>query len=163
MIKELLKSLKFSEKEAKVYLALLELGSAKAHDIARKTGINRTTVYDLLEILLHRGLISKYKKGALAYFNARDPKYLLSYLDREKEEQEKNIDKQKKKLEFVNTKTPFEKKQSSFSSKRKIYASHYDDETIKIVNEIYKCDFLLFNYKMVNNFADLEKNFIKNY
>ncbi len=74
-----------------------------------------------------------------------------------------DIDKQKKKLEFVNTKTPFEKKQSSFSSKRKIYASHYDDETIKIVNEIYKCDFLLFNYKMVNNFADLEKNFIKNY
>lgn len=98
MIKQLLKSLNFSEKEAKVYLALLELGSAKAHDVARKTGINRTTVYDLLEILLNRGLISKYKKGSLAFFNARDPKHLLSYLDREKEEQEKNIDKQKKKV-----------------------------------------------------------------
>ena len=32
--------------EAKIYLALLELGQAQAGYISKKTQINRTTVYD---------------------------------------------------------------------------------------------------------------------
>jgi sugar-specific transcriptional regulator TrmB len=98
LIKELLKNLNFSEKEIKIYLALLELGQAKAQAIARKTNINRTTVYDLLEILQNKGLISKYKKGGATYFNALEPKRLINYLDREKEEQNKIIEKQKQKV-----------------------------------------------------------------
>lgn len=99
MIKNLLKQLNFSEKESNVYQALLELGSAKAKEISRKTGLNRTTVYDICEELLKKGLISKYKKGASTYFNALEPKHLLTYLDREKEEQAKTIEKQKKKVD----------------------------------------------------------------
>jgi len=98
MINELLEQLNFSEKEAKVYLALLELGSAKAHDIAKKTSLNRTTVYDIFDLLLQKGLISKYKKGASTFFNALEPKQLLTYLEREKEEQAKKIEKQKGKV-----------------------------------------------------------------
>lgn len=98
MINELLKQLNFSEKETAIYLALLELGSAKAKEISRKTGLNRTTVYDICEALLQKGLISKYKKGASTYFNALDPKHLLTYLDREKEEKAKEIEKQKQKV-----------------------------------------------------------------
>lgn len=98
MIKSLLKQLEFSDKEAQVYLALMELGSVKVAEIAKKTGLNRTSVYDLLESLLQKGLISKYKKGPATYFNALDPKHLLSYLDREKEEKAKRIEKQKQKV-----------------------------------------------------------------
>lgn len=98
MIKNLLAQLNFSEKETAVYLALLELGSGKAQEISRKTSLNRTTVYDICEELLQKGLISKYKKGAGTYFNALDPKHLLAYLEREKEERIKNIEKQKQKL-----------------------------------------------------------------
>jgi sugar-specific transcriptional regulator TrmB len=98
MINKLFEQLNFSEKESRVYLALMELGSTKATDIAKKTGLNRTSVYDLLEVLLRKGLVSKYKKGSATLFNAHDPKQLLSYLDREKEETAKNIEKQKQKV-----------------------------------------------------------------
>jgi sugar-specific transcriptional regulator TrmB len=98
MIKNLLSELNFSEKESQVYLALLEIGSGKAHEIAKKTGLNRTTVYDIFDVLMQKGLISKYKKGSATFFNALDPKHLVTYLDREKEEQAKKIEKQKKKV-----------------------------------------------------------------
>ncbi|MFA4817709.1 MAG: helix-turn-helix domain-containing protein [Parcubacteria group bacterium] len=98
MIKNLLDQLNFSEKESQVYLALLEIGSGKAKEISRKTGLNRTTVYDICDELLQKGLISKYKKGAGTYLNALEPKHLLTYLDREREEQVKSIEKQKQKV-----------------------------------------------------------------
>src|SRR4030042_178155 len=98
MLNSLLQSLNFSEKETAVYLALLELGSAKAIEISKKTDLNRTTVYDLMESLMQKGLISKYKKGSSTFFNALEPERLLTYLDREKEEKEKIIERQKKKV-----------------------------------------------------------------
>ena len=98
MIKNLLNQLNFSEKETVIYLALVELGSAKAKEISRKTGLNRTTIYDICDVLLQKGLISKYKKGASTFFNALEPKHLLTYLDREKEEKDKEIEKQKQKV-----------------------------------------------------------------
>jgi sugar-specific transcriptional regulator TrmB len=98
MINQLLKQLNFSDKETAVYLALLEVGAAKAGELAKKTNINRTTVYDILESLMRKGLVSKYKKGASTFFNTFDPKHLLTYLDREKEEQTKKIEKQKEKV-----------------------------------------------------------------
>lgn len=98
MLKKLFEQLNFSEKESQVYLALLEAGSAKAQVLAKKTGLNRTTVYDICEVLMQKGLISKYKKGAGTYFNALEPKHLLTYLDREKEEFAKKKEKQKQKV-----------------------------------------------------------------
>jgi len=98
MIKNLLNQLNFSEKETNVYLALLELGSAKAKEISKKTDLNRTTIYDICDILLKKGIISQYKKGSATYFNALEPKHLLTYLDREKEEQIKALEKQKQKV-----------------------------------------------------------------
>ncbi len=98
MIKNLLSELNFSEKESQVYLALLEVGSAKAQEIAKKTDLNRTTIYDIFEVLMHKGLVSKYKKGATNYFNALEPRHLLTYLEREKEEQAKKVEKQKQKV-----------------------------------------------------------------
>jgi sugar-specific transcriptional regulator TrmB len=98
MIKGLLEQLNFSEKESAIYLALLEIGSTKPSILAKKTGLNRTTVYDICELLMQKGLISKYKKGAGTFFNALDPKHLLTYLDREREEKAKEIEKQKGKV-----------------------------------------------------------------
>lgn len=100
-INKVLHNLDFSEKETLVYLTILELGSAKVNEIAKKAEINRTTVYDVLEGLVHKGLVSKYKKGQTTFFNVLDPKQLLTYLDREKEEKAKIIAQQKKKVEEI--------------------------------------------------------------
>lgn len=99
MVKELLKFLNFTEKETRIYLALLESGSAIAADIGKKTALNRTTVYDVMDALIKKGIVSKFKKGSKTYFQALDPARLLNYLDREKEENAKVIEKQKKKVE----------------------------------------------------------------
>lgn len=42
--------------ESKVYLALLDLGSGLAGEITKKSGVNRTNVYDSLERLIEKGL-----------------------------------------------------------------------------------------------------------
>lgn len=99
MITKLLEQLNFSSKESSIYLALLEIGPAKANAVAKKAKLNRTTVYDIFDTLLQRGLISKYKKGGSTFFNALDPKQLISYLDREKEEKVKIIEKQKQQVQ----------------------------------------------------------------
>jgi sugar-specific transcriptional regulator TrmB len=52
-----LKKIGFSEKEALIYLQLVHAGGQSASTLAKKTRINRTTMYDILENLKSRGLI----------------------------------------------------------------------------------------------------------
>jgi len=90
----LLEKLGFSEKEAKVYLAALELAEDSVQNIAKKAGINRATTYVILEKLMGMGIISTYEKGKKTYFVAEDPKELLNILNEEKqeiEEREKDV------------------------------------------------------------------------
>lgn len=54
---EPLKNLGLSEKEALVYLALLQLGMATPYQIAKKSGIKRPTAYIISEELVKKGLI----------------------------------------------------------------------------------------------------------
>ena len=74
-----------SEKESKVYLASLELGETTASDIAIKSNLPRTLVYDILERLIDLGLISYNIKNNKKYFIASNPKELIRIL-REKQE-----------------------------------------------------------------------------
>lgn len=99
MLEKLFKDLQFSEKESAVYLAILELGQARAIDLAKKTGFNRTTVYDLLEALIQKGLISKFKKGATSFFNALAPERLINYLERDQAEYCVGVKKKKQQVQ----------------------------------------------------------------
>jgi sugar-specific transcriptional regulator TrmB len=66
-----------SEKEAKVYLAMLELKDALPSTISRKTGVKRPTTYVILEALAARGLASRVDKKGLTYYQALDPRILI--------------------------------------------------------------------------------------
>ncbi|MFW9879858.1 MAG: TrmB family transcriptional regulator [Candidatus Thorarchaeota archaeon] len=70
-----------SEKEAKVYLASLELGTATASDISIKSNLPRTLVYDLLERLIELGLVTYVIKNHKKYFSAVNPKELSEILE----------------------------------------------------------------------------------
>ena len=72
-----------SEKEAKVYLATLELGSAAAVAIARKAGINRGTTYLIAENLMLRGLMSSVDRDGTRHFSSEPPAHLLARIERE--------------------------------------------------------------------------------
>lgn len=70
------------EKEAKVYLASLELGKSPVQKIAQKAGINRATTYVIIEGLMKKGLMSSFTEDKKHYFCAESPEK-LSLLFRE--------------------------------------------------------------------------------
>lgn len=76
-------SLGFSEKETAVYLALLELGKRTVSPIARKAGINRTTVYDILDSLINKGLVSVSGKEPLQEYVSESPDKILALVQKE--------------------------------------------------------------------------------
>ena len=76
-----LQHLGLSEKEAKVYLASLELGPDTAQNIAKKAAINRPTAYVQIESLKHRGLMSETQKGKKTLYSAESPRRLSSLLN----------------------------------------------------------------------------------
>lgn len=51
------RNLGLSEKEAKIYLALLQLGPSTPYQIAKKAGLKRPTAYVIAEELVEKGLI----------------------------------------------------------------------------------------------------------
>lgn len=84
MEQKVLRDLGFSEREGKVYLALLELGETKVGSIAAKTRLQHSKVYQTLEKLIDRGLVTYVIHGKIKHFHAQDPKQILSLL-KEKE------------------------------------------------------------------------------
>ena len=80
-----------SENEAKIYLAVLELGQTSVSRIARKSGIKRTTVYLSLENLMQKGLVSTIKKEGKAHYYGEDPRNLERIMTERKEKISKLI------------------------------------------------------------------------
>ncbi|XLQ20569.1 MAG: TrmB family transcriptional regulator [Candidatus Moraniibacteriota bacterium] len=68
-----LEDLGLSEKEAKVYLALLELGQASAYRVAQKSGVKKPTTYVLLDELRKKELVIKMPGDATQMFIAKSP------------------------------------------------------------------------------------------
>lgn len=94
MLKQL-QEIGLSEKEARVYLALLELGQAGVPEISQKSGVNRTTTYVILESLIKDGLASQIEKEKKTYFIAEDPEQLLRLIGKQES------DLKEKKNEFL--------------------------------------------------------------
>lgn len=80
-----------SEREAKVYLAALELGETTVDRIAKKSGVKRTTVYLEVESLKTKGLLSAINKGKKNYLFAEDPRILERNLEEKKEALQKSL------------------------------------------------------------------------
>jgi sugar-specific transcriptional regulator TrmB len=89
MIDKDLQAVGLQEKEAKVYLATLELGKGTAQQIAQKSGLKRPTTYVIVEELMQQGLVSSYYEGKKQYFVAEHPDRLGDLLKQEQEELEK--------------------------------------------------------------------------
>lgn len=85
MLKEL-QDVGLSEKEAKVYLAALEIGRATADQLAKQAKIVRSTTYVQLESLMKMGLMSTYEEGKKTYFAPESPEYLKRIFELKKKE-----------------------------------------------------------------------------
>jgi len=88
-----LRKLGLKEKEVSVYLAALELGFTSVQNIARKTGLSRPTVYEIIRVLTAKNLMREIKRqgavqGERSYFAAESPDALLGLLRTQKREVE---------------------------------------------------------------------------
>jgi len=86
MLEGILKKVGLNDKEVYVYLGLLELGSQPASVIGKKTKINRSTTYLILESLMKRGFVNQHVRADIKYFTAADPQVIVQTLEREEQQ-----------------------------------------------------------------------------
>ncbi|MEN9567687.1 MAG: hypothetical protein RLZZ69_2883, partial [Cyanobacteriota bacterium] len=71
--------------EAQVYLAMLQLGPSPILKIARESGVNRTTIYSIIEALRAKGLVGIEEKGLKRVFVAENPTRLERSIEEQKQ------------------------------------------------------------------------------
>ncbi|MBS3074386.1 hypothetical protein J4447_02935 [Candidatus Pacearchaeota archaeon] len=69
-----------TKNEAKVYLALIDLGPSLAGQISRKTGIHRRNIYDTIERLIQKGLVGYIQQNNRNLFQASNPGKFLDII-----------------------------------------------------------------------------------
>ncbi|PIN91457.1 hypothetical protein COU57_00425 [Candidatus Pacearchaeota archaeon CG10_big_fil_rev_8_21_14_0_10_32_14] len=89
-----LQNIGLTKGEAKVYVALSGLGSSTVGPIVKKSGVAYSKVYDILNRLIGKGIVSYIVKNKTKYFQAASPSNLVEYLN----EKEKEISIQKETL-----------------------------------------------------------------
>lgn len=87
-----LKQIGLSEKSAKVYLAVLELGQGPVQAIAARAEIKRSTAYVILEELIKIGLCGTVDEGNKTFYTASDPEAIQSMIEIQKKELEEKLD-----------------------------------------------------------------------
>jgi len=84
VITEKLEKLGLNKKEAQIYLAALESGETNIEGLSKKSKIKRTTVYDIVESLKEKGLLSSTFSKKKKYIFANDPRKINEKLDEQK-------------------------------------------------------------------------------
>lgn len=88
-IQDILREIGLSEGEQQVYLSLLKLGESTSGPIAQNSGISASKVYQVLNRLIGKGLVSEFDRGGVKHFSPMNPNTLLDYLN----EKENRINK----------------------------------------------------------------------
>ncbi len=116
-----LEEIGLTKTEARIYLTVLDLGSAMAGTISQKSGIHRRSVYDALERLIEKGLISFITRNNRKWFEAVEPARLLQIAE------EKNIKQVIPELELKFS-TAKEKQEAMFFKGKQGLKSVFDDQ-----------------------------------
>ena len=95
MNEQLLESLGLTKGESKVYYALLQIGETTTGNIIDEAQISSGKIYEILDKLIKKGLVSFIIKEKTKYFKAASPQRIFSYLN----EKENELQKKKKELE----------------------------------------------------------------
>ncbi|OGE83364.1 MAG: hypothetical protein A2846_02790 [Candidatus Doudnabacteria bacterium RIFCSPHIGHO2_01_FULL_49_9] len=82
---EVLEKIGLTDKEASVYLAVLELGTASVESIARKAETKRPTTYLVLDELQGKGLVSIVPRAKKSLYTAESPELILTEVNRKEE------------------------------------------------------------------------------
>lgn len=81
MLKELVENFYFTENEAKVYLAALQLGRSRVSGIAKKAELNRITAYEILKRLVQMGVAHSAMYSGVQTFTVIAPDMLVEKME----------------------------------------------------------------------------------
>lgn len=84
-----LKKIGLTEGEIKIYDALLDLGETTRTELAKKSGVSPSKIYDVANRLLEKGIISSVKKNGVIHFSAADPEKIKDFIQHKEEELKK--------------------------------------------------------------------------
>jgi HTH-type transcriptional regulator, sugar sensing transcriptional regulator len=114
---ELLEEIGLTKSEIKAYLALLELGSVTTGKIVEKSKVASSKIYEVLDKLIHKGLVSYIIKSGIKYFEAANPKRIMDYV----KEREEKLKKQENELKELIPQLELKKQLSDYKSEAQIY------------------------------------------
>lgn len=89
-LRDALAAFGFDDKESQIYLAGLQIDSATVLELAKQTGLPRTTIYPIIENLRRRGYFRLRKEKGHTHYVAEPPATFLKRLE-ERQEKFKDI------------------------------------------------------------------------
>lgn len=139
------------DKEARVYLATLELGKASILRIAEQSKVKRSTVYEIIPILEKRGMITKTKDGKKNIYVAESPKTVLALL---KEREARFQEAMPEMMSIYNAQ----------ENKPKVFFYEGKDEVQNMYMDTIREGKPIFNYtSIINLYQFLDESWVRDY
>lgn len=114
---KILEEIGLTKTESKIYLTLLKIGQSTTTNIVKEAGIHASKVYEFLDKLIQKGLVSYVIKSNKKYFTASEPEVLKNYL----KEKHQIISEQEKEIDLILPELKAMKKSKKESIKSEIY------------------------------------------
>jgi len=174
MNKDALIKLGLTDGEAKVYLALLKLGSSTVGPITKEAKVAYSNIYDILDRLLEKGLTSFILKEKTKFFQAVPPSRLNEFIEKKESELKKEKDSLKKLIpELEKLQNPILKQEAEIflgiRGVRTAYERMLDnpneewlffyiaeEQTYKEIDQVYSRLYLLFKKYKAKGIANKE-------
>ena len=153
---EELRGIGLTDGESKAYLALLDIGSSSVGPIAKKTGISYSKIYEVLQRLTDKGLVSFIIKEKTKYFQAVEPRRLYEFLEIQESRIEENKDKLKRLIPKLEKLGKFHKKEEAqiFAGISGVRAAYEH-----LIKDAKKGDISLFFYVYDGRYAEYVDDF----
>lgn len=161
MLKNVLQNIGLNDKEIKVYLIALELGTQPASVIARKVNIPRNTTRFLLDKLVDKGVIKKTARANTQLYTPEEPKNLVNLLERQRVDANAAIDEKISQLNEVMAE--LETRYRPESTKPKVTFYEGDDGLIKVYDDTLKSSETIRSFASFDAMHGVLPNYFKTY
>jgi sugar-specific transcriptional regulator TrmB len=138
---KLLKELGLTEGEIKVYHSLILLRKSTISKIIEKSGVSSSKVYQILDKLVHKGLVNFIMVDNIKEFHLSNPDNLLDYINKEKEKLKKAESEAEKLVKNIKKLMPQEVQESAHIHRglAGLKAAH-----LRLINELKKGEEYMF-------------------
>ncbi len=88
-----LKEIGLTSGEIRIYQALLDSGETTRNDLAKKSGVSPSKIYDVIDRLSVKGLVSSVRKQGVLHFSPASPQRLRDFIEKKESDisREKDI------------------------------------------------------------------------